>query len=275
MLFHVLLNQPGTGQPPRESHQITLAHGILLTFLGGDPHLTGQKIAGFFTVIGPGKFRDLLFPDTPGMYAQLVQALLIRLMFYFNLRHNKPHGVERLMQVYFMRHGQTNYNRQLLCNDDPTKDVHLTSAGTQQAQRAAEKLKHVPLEKIIVSELPRTRQTADIINQYHQVGIESCATINDLRSGFDSQPVTDYLSAIAHDRLHASANGGESLIQHRQRILGFLEWLQQQKEDCLLVVAHEETLRVAYAWANQLDDEAMMEQEFNNCEWFEFNLAKR
>lgn len=179
------------------------------------------------------------------------------------------------MQVYFMRHGQTNYNQQLLCNDDPTKDVHLTPAGIQQAQGAAEELKPVPLEKIIVSKLPRTRQTADIINQYHQVPIQSCATINDLRSGFDSRPVADYLSAIAHDRLHASANGGESLMQHKQRVLGFIDWLQQQKEDCLLVVAHEETLRVAYAWANELDDNAMMEQEFNNCDWFEFNLAKR
>lgn len=176
------------------------------------------------------------------------------------------------MQVYFMRHGQTNYNQQLLCNDDPTKDVHLTVTGTQQAQVAAEELKHAPLQKIIISELPRTRQTADIINQYHRVTIETCATINDLRSGFDSQPVSDYLSAIAHDRLHASANGGESLIQHKQRVLGFIDWLQQQKEHCLLVVAHEETLRVVYAWVHMLDDEVMMEQEFGNCAWFEFTL---
>lgn len=176
------------------------------------------------------------------------------------------------MQVYFMRHAQTNYNQRLLCNDDPTKDVHLTATGKQQALAAAEKFRHIPLQKIIVSELPRTRQTADIINQYHQVRIETSAIINDLRSGFDSQPVEDYLSAIAHDRLHASANGGESLMQHKQRVLGFIDYLQQQTDSCLLVIAHEETLRAIYAWAHKLDDEAMMEQEFNNCEWFEFSL---
>ncbi len=66
-----------------------------------------------------------------------------------------------------MRHGKTNYNILRLCNDDPKREVHLTEKGSTQAEDAANKLKNVPIVRIIVSELPRTRQTAEIVNQYH------------------------------------------------------------------------------------------------------------
>ena len=93
------------------------------------------------------------------------------------------------MDVYFMRHGQTNYNQQGLCNSDPARDVHLTPQGKAQAQQAAEQLKSVPLQLIIASPLPRTRQTATIMNQYHQCHIEYDDTIADIRSGFEDRPV--------------------------------------------------------------------------------------
>lgn len=170
------------------------------------------------------------------------------------------------MQVYFMRHGQTSYNLQHLCNDDPTQPAFLTDTGKQQAQQAAEALRHAPIERIVVSQLPRTRQTAEIINQHHHARIDTSPLINDIRSGFEGRPVEDYMAAIAHDRLHASINGGESLLQHKQRVLTFIDWLQQQPQQCLLVVAHEETLRVFKGWFEQLDDQAMIDLAFGNCE---------
>lgn len=176
------------------------------------------------------------------------------------------------MRVYFMRHGQTNYNLLHLCNDDPQTDVFLTSAGESQAAAAAERLRDTGIERIIVSELPRTRQTAEIINCYHSAPIESHPLINDIRSGFDGRPVADYFAAIAHDRLHAVANGGESLLQHKQRVLRFIEWLQQQPQTTLLVVAHEETLRVFVAYFTQLSDEQMLDLNIGNCEYASFDV---
>jgi alpha-ribazole phosphatase len=78
------------------------------------------------------------------------------------------------MKLYCLRHGETNYNRLGLCNDDPARDVHLTPEGTRQAQAAALRLRAAPLERIIItSELPRTWQTADIINRDHRVPLKS------------------------------------------------------------------------------------------------------
>ena len=176
------------------------------------------------------------------------------------------------MQVFVMRHGQTNYNLQGLCNGDPARDVHLTETGIQQAEQAARKLKASQLDLILVSELPRTRQTADIINQYHHVEIRSYPGINDIRSGFEDRPVTEYQAAIAGDRLNSRGNDGESLLEHKQRVVGFLAWLQDQDFSSVLIVAHEETLRVIDGYFRHLPDESMIDLRFNNCEIMRYSM---
>ena len=75
------------------------------------------------------------------------------------------------MEIYLLRHGQTDYNVRGLCNDDPARAVNLNSAGIRQAMAAAERLKSTTISRILVSELPRTQHTAAIINRYH--GAES------------------------------------------------------------------------------------------------------
>ena len=176
------------------------------------------------------------------------------------------------MNIYFMRHGQTNYNIQVLCNDDPGKDVHLTEKGKQQAQLVAEKLKNKTIERIFVSELPRTRQTAEIVNQHHRAAISVNPLINDIKSGFESQPVSEYKNAIAKDPLHTRPGDGESLLEHKQRVLQFIDWLKTQDFKNILVVAHEETLRVITGYFKQLPDEDMIELAFDNCEYYQFTL---
>lgn len=174
------------------------------------------------------------------------------------------------MHLYFMRHGQTNYNIRGLCNDDPCQDVHLTETGIQQAQNIAQQLRQKPIELIVTSQLPRTRQTAEIINEHHHVPIVSHAAINDIRSGFDGRTVTEYFSATEPDPLHIRANGGESLLDHKKRVLTYLDWLKIQPQRVILTVAHEETLRVFHACFNNIPDEQLRSLHFGNCEVLEY-----
>jgi alpha-ribazole phosphatase len=169
------------------------------------------------------------------------------------------------MRLFVLRHGETSYNRLGLCNDDPHRNVRLTATGIAQAQAAAQQLRDVPLQRIITSELPRTRETAAIINRWHRLPIEVNALVNDIRSGFDGRPVHDYFTATAHDPLHARANGGESLLDYKARVVRFIEWLKTQPQDCVLVVAHEETLRVFEAWFRALPDADLRSLQFANC----------
>ena len=176
------------------------------------------------------------------------------------------------MKVYCMRHGQSEYNVLGLCNNDPKRDVRLTERGRRQAVAAAHELKEVALERIFCSELPRTRETAEIVNRHHGVPVQPHPTLNDIRSGCDGEPVENYFRAIGHDRLNARARGGETLIEHKQRVLGFLDWLRHQPHHIVLVVAHEETLRVFAAQARDLSDEAMCGMAFRNCQVLSFEL---
>jgi len=178
------------------------------------------------------------------------------------------------MNLYVMRHGRTNYNELELCNDDPNVDVQLNDTGLQQARAAAERLRDVPLDRVIVSPLPRTRQTAGVVNQYHGLPIEVHPAIADIRSGFDGQSVAAYFAAIAHDPLNARVNGGESLLDHKQRVLGFVDWLAGQRQENILVVAHEETLRVLVArFEGGVPDERLRDLAIPNCEVRRYSLT--
>lgn len=171
-----------------------------------------------------------------------------------------------------MRHGQTDWNRLGLCNDDPAAPVHLTGEGRRQAGGAAAALRDVALERIFVSELVRTRETAEIVGRHHGAPIEARPELNDIRSGFDGRPVQEYFAATGHDRLHARANGGESLLDYRARVLPFLEWLRAQPYREVLVVAHEETLRVLVTELEGLRLEAMPDLGFDNAALLRYEI---
>ena len=178
------------------------------------------------------------------------------------------------MNLYVMRHGQTNYNGLGLCNDDPSTDVRLDEIGQQQARAAAERLRDADIDRIIISPLPRTRQTAEIVNRYHDAPIDVHPDIIDIRSGFDGRTVDEYFAAIAHDPLNARVNGGESLLDHKHRVLGFIHWLQHQPEENILVVAHEETLRVFVAYfEGGVPDQRLRDITIRNCEYRCYQLA--
>jgi broad specificity phosphatase PhoE len=177
------------------------------------------------------------------------------------------------MLALFARHAQSEFNVQGLCNDDPAREVALTETGLAQARQCADALREVPLERIIVSQLPRTRQTAEIVNRNHGVPIDSHRAINDIRSGFDGRPVAEYFAAIRTNSLDTVPPGGESLRQHKQRVLGYVQWLRRQPEQVILTIAHEETLRVIVAYFEGLSDEQMLQLHFANCEIKRFELS--
>ena len=180
------------------------------------------------------------------------------------------------MNLYVIRHGRTNYNELGLCNDNPDVSVYLNETGKQQAQVAAEQLRQVQLGRIFVSPLPRTHQTAEIINQYHHLPIEMHTDLADIRSGFDGKPVNDYFAAIAHDPLNARVNNGESLLDHKKRVMAFIHWLLQQPQKNILVVAHEETLRVFVAYFEvNIPDDHLRDLHIANCECRHYQLPDK
>ncbi len=161
------------------------------------------------------------------------------------------------MHIYLARHGQTNYNELGLCNADPAVDVHLTETGIQQAQILADHLKGTGFEKIYVSELKRTQQTAAYINHYHSLPLSVDARLNDNRTGFEGQPAEDYYDALeaATDKWSFSQGDGETLNDVKARVEAFINELKSQSYNSVLIVTSMSIVQAFYGIVNSLSNE--------------------
>lgn len=176
------------------------------------------------------------------------------------------------MRVLGLRHGQSEYNLLGLCNDDPARQVALTELGRHQAATALQSLRTEPVQAIYHSTLTRAVQTAAIIAEGLGMVAEIEPRLNDIRSGCDGQPVADYLAAIATDPLDTRVGAGETLREYQQRVNGFLNELTSRDVQCVLLIAHEETLRMLKARAEGLALAAVVGLPFGNCEVYPFEL---
>ncbi|MFH1980599.1 MAG: histidine phosphatase family protein [Pseudomonadota bacterium] len=131
--------------------------------------------------------------------------------------------------VIVIRHGETLWNVQARYQGHG--DSPLTATGKIQADAVGRRLKAEPVDRLIASDLGRTRDTAAII-----AGQTGHRPIVDARLRERSFGVLEGLTApqiqVQHPELfkHMAANdpdfvipGGESLRQHYRRNIGFLE----------------------------------------------------
>lgn len=159
------------------------------------------------------------------------------------------------MKLYFVRHGQTNYNRLGILNDDPKVNVHLTKKGTGQVTKAAKQLKDTNLTHIYSSRLPRAVETAKIINTYHNLPIELDARLNENRTGYNGKPwffrwVTFKLSNQPYTK---KFRGAESLQESQQRVISFLDEIKSKhSNDSVLIVGHANTGWIIRGYINNL-----------------------
>lgn len=152
------------------------------------------------------------------------------------------------MKLYVVRHGQTNYNELGLCNSDPKVNVHLTKVGIDQAKKLADRLKEVKIDQVFVSELKRTKQTAQIINKLHNAPVTVDVRLNDIQFGFEGRHYGEYHSALekADDKWTARFNGGESIKDLRERTQRFLDDLKAEDYHTVLIVTSGGVMQAIY-----------------------------
>lgn len=178
------------------------------------------------------------------------------------------------MKVYVARHAETNYNVLGLCNDSPKVDVYLTKKGLEQAELLADSLKEADFDLVITSEFPRSKETARIANQHHNAPTMEDARINDLLTGYEGKPVSEFRKARhrAENRWTVRLNGGESFEDEKQRVQAFLNDLKKRPEKCILIVTHQAIVRIIYAIQNNLPDDRVDDIKVSNTYCFDFEL---
>ncbi len=178
------------------------------------------------------------------------------------------------MKIYLARHGRTNYNNLDFCNSDPSVDVHITAEGTKQAEALADKLKDVSIDRIFTSELRRTQQTAEIVNQFHHVAIEMEPLLNDHRSGYEGKPASLLMEAMdaAENRWTARFNDGESIEDMKRRVAEFLSRAQAEPYDAVLVVTSGWVIRAAIAIVQNISNEKAWTIDAEQGSYLEFEI---
>lgn len=176
--------------------------------------------------------------------------------------------------MYIARHGQTNYNDLGLCNSDPKMDVHLTEVGKRQAQNLADRLKEVDIDQIFVSELKRTQQTADIVNQFHNAPVKVDARLNDNRSGYEDRHFSEYYAALdnSNDKWSVRLNDGESLDDVKVRVRDFLDELKAQNYNLVLVVTSIVIVQAIYSILGNHSNQKAWDFEVDKASCTEFEL---
>lgn len=127
--------------------------------------------------------------------------------------------------IILIRHGECETNVKKILNSDPNIIYPLTQNGVKQAEEAAQKLKEIPIDCIFSSQVHRAKETAKIINSYHNLEIREDERINELNTGLEGESVFTYLKLKeeSEDMLHFKINGGESHAELKIRINEFLE----------------------------------------------------
>ena len=157
-----------------------------------------------------------------------------------------------------MRHGESEYNVKHKINSNKNIPVHITKKGIKQAELVAKKLKKIKFDVIYSSEFLRCKETAEIINKYHNLNIKYDKKVNEWRTGCEGKSSKIFEAFIINNGFNSKMPKGESFINVKNRSLKFLFSLKnfktKNKYKNILVVTHEEIVKLIYSYKYNLTD---------------------
>lgn len=168
-----------------------------------------------------------------------------------------------MLTLRLIRHGQTDWNVQSRFQGQV--DVPLNTTGVAQARRLAMRLKVEPVEPLVVSDLLRTRQTAQAIESIWSVQAQASASWREqsfgILEGLVAQDIERQYPQVWRQWLSYRADyvppGGESFqmldARIRQAVGEVVVLCEKLKLSSCTVVTHGAVLDVIWRWAHDLD----------------------
>ncbi len=155
--------------------------------------------------------------------------------------------------IYFVRHGLTKGNED---NAWQVWDIPLSEVGVQQAQFVAERFKTIPVDIVVVSDMKRASQTAEIINEKITKKIVYSEFFREIyrpsvvRGKSKADPETERImkevkAHFADPDWHHSDE--ENFFDLKARAAQALTYLNALSEERILVVTHGHILRTIVA----------------------------
>lgn len=186
------------------------------------------------------------------------------------------------VELTLVRHGETDMNKMGIVQGSNT-DLELNKTGKAQAKKVGEKLKKLPFDVLISSDLKRARQTAEIIGK--ELGLKVSGHFEVFRerhlgdwSGKPFDELQEMLKLPKDVRgtalLKTTPLGGESFEEFIARATKAYDWLlKEYSGKKVLVVAHAGFLRAFDFVANRTPYEEALKFEPKNADVFKFTLT--
>ncbi|PEN15413.1 phosphoglycerate mutase [Longibacter salinarum] len=159
--------------------------------------------------------------------------------------------------LYFVRHGETEYNRKGIVQGSGIDSV-LNETGRSQAQRLGRRFAAESIDVVYSSTLVRAKQTADIVTK-HLESVERCQ-LDDLREMswgvLEGEPPSDTRDSSLEEiktfwsngKYGHAVDGGESILDVRERAVRAAQHIVEVEGGRnILAVTHGRFLRVLLA----------------------------
>jgi len=171
---------------------------------------------------------------------------------------------------FILRHGETPYQLQneiILYPWPEPEPILLTKRGKEQIKKIAEKLKKEKIDLIFSSDIPRTRQTAEIVSQ-ELGGVEIIfdKRLREKDAGiFKGRPKKEYNEFFSKkekkEKFTKSPPGGESWNEVKKRMLQFINEVDRKyKGKNILIVSHGCPLWLLQGGVKGLDEDELLKQ---------------
>lgn len=152
------------------------------------------------------------------------------------------------MDIILIRHGESEDNIRKAYSTDETR---LTKTGRDQIVETRDKLQGLNYNKVFISPIYRTKETAEILNLD---GVEE-SSIRELDFGIFKGKTFHEISDIYpeetkewnDDIFYYSIPQGESINDGYERISEFLDRISKEKENVVLIT-HDGVIRLALCW---------------------------
>jgi len=167
---------------------------------------------------------------------------------------------------FILRHGQTIYQAEEKGITYPWPEpspIFLTEKGKKDVGESAKELKDKNIDIIYSSDIPRVRQSAEIVSEETGKEIIFDVRLRDIDHGiFKGRPQEEYLLFFSDskEKLYKRPLQGENWNDVKERMLGFLKEIDgKYKNKRILIVSHKGPLWILEAALRKLSDEDVLE----------------
>ena len=143
-------------------------------------------------------------------------------------------------RAILVRHAESEASLAGLMNGDPSRPIPLTERGRSQARELGVRLADDRIDLCVVTEFPRTRETADLALAGRDVPRVVAPELNDPLGGdLEGEPILAFRAWFsANGATTPVPGGGESRVETTRRYAAGFRTVAARPEPSILVVAH-------------------------------------